>query len=716
MHSKIQIPISKTPRYLFLHRGLTNYFLACVQALVSKGIEVYVVYQSENKVPVTLPEDVSIHLYQRERLSKRVLKELCLFIKPDKLFCSGWLDIDYLIVCQRYYQQIPTVMLMDNKWKANWKQRLATLISPLTLRNIFSHLWIAGEPQLRYAQKLGFREEEILFGCLSANVKLFSKFYQEKQGDKIHMPKQLLFVGRYIKEKNLSFLINNFIDLVEEEGEDWVLNCVGDGPLKQRFREHFQVVHHGYLLPHELEPLIKNSTGFVLPSKTEAWGVVIHEMVSSGMPIISSSVVGANVMFLEDGVNGYVFLDGNAYELKKSIKKLMNSNAEVLTSMRKNSYGKGQLWCPEDWAHVANEISLKYNMDDQQQIKVTYFFRKPQPQYFSIEKVFEQVINHLPDDILPLIVKLKNGTTGWWGRMKALWEVRKNKGTINHITGDITFVALVLPKKGLIVTYHDLESLTQYKGWQFKVLKYLWVTIPVRRAQVVTAISHHTKEQLLKWTKVNPDKIAVIPNPLPEKLSYSPKVFNAASLVILIMGTKANKNVEGIMEAIGILGENDNSEGINDKRQREKSLVRNCKSLKLIVVGEMTVEQKTLAKQYSLEIENMVHMPYEEILAAYKRCDLLCFPSFYEGFGLPIIEAQAIGRPVITSNFGAMKEIAGEAALLVSPNNIFEITNALRQIMENKELRNQLIKKGLKNVERFAVQNIVQHYREFYGS
>jgi hypothetical protein len=99
--------------------------------------------------------------------------------------------------------------------------------------------------------------------------------------------------------------------------------------------------------------------------------------------------------------------------------------------------------------------------------QVTLFFRKPQPQYFSIEKVFEQVIANLPENIVPKIYKLKNGTNGWWGRIKALFEVWRHKGVINHITGDITFIALALPKKGLVVTYHDLESLAQYKGWRF---------------------------------------------------------------------------------------------------------------------------------------------------------------------------------------------------------------------------------------------------------
>ncbi len=362
-----------------------------------------------------------------------------------------------------------------------------------------------------------------------------------------------------------------------------------------------------------------------------------------------------------------------------------------------------------------------------EKLKVTYFFRKPRPQYFSIEKVFEQVISNMSCQIEPVIYKLKNGTTGWWGRIKALIEVRQNKGLINHITGDITFIALALPRKGLVVTYHDLESLTQYSGWRLKILKFLWVTVPVKRAEVVTAISEHTKDQLIKWTNCNPDKIVVVPNPLPKEISYSPKDFNSQNPTVLIMGTKENKNVEGIFEAVGghqstvislqsSVG-NVKEQGVGSSEQNtdcKSALTKSVLSIKLIVVGQMTEKQKSLADQYHLQIENLVHVPYNRILDAYKRCDVLCFPSFYEGFGLPIIEAQAIGRPVITSDFGAMKEVAGDGALLVCPNNIEEIKDALLQIIQDKNIREDLISKGLNNAERFKAETISELYAKVY--
>ncbi|GAF04923.1 glycosyltransferase family 4 protein [Saccharicrinis fermentans] len=341
--------------------------------------------------------------------------------------------------------------------------------------------------------------------------------------------------------------------------------------------------------------------------------------------------------------------------------------------------------------------------------KVTYYFRKPQPQYFSIEKVFEQVIAHMPKDIEPVIYKLKNGTNGWWGRLKALWEVWRNRGGINHITGDITFVALALPKKGLVVTFHDMESLAQYKGWRFMILKYLWVNIPVRRAQEVTVISEHTKKQLLQWTGCNSNKITVIHNPLPENINYCPKNLNVLCPTILVMGTKANKNVEGIFKAVYLL-----KKQWLEKKRTELGTKYLPVGIKLLVVGDLNPEQKALSKQYKLDVDNLVQVPYEQIMHAYQSCDLLCFPSFYEGFGLPIIEAQAIGRPVITSDFGAMKEIAGAGALLVDPHDCHQIAAAIEALLHNPTQRNKVIAEGLRNIQQFKVNHISSLYKQLY--
>ena len=89
------------------------------------------------------------------------------------------------------------------------------------------------------------------------------------------------------------------------------------------------------------------------------------------------------------------------------------------------------------------------------------------------------------------------------------------------------------------------------------------------------------------------------------------------------------------------------------------------------------------------------------------------FPSFYEGFGIPIIEAQAHGLPVITSNVTAMPEVAGDAALLVNPYNSDEILQAIEKL-EDLEIRKSLIEKGYKNIKKYSLEQVAKQYINWY--
>ena len=95
---------------------------------------------------------------------------------------------------------------------------------------------------------------------------------------------------------------------------------------------------------------------------------------------------------------------------------------------------------------------------------------------------------------------------------------------------------------------------------------------------------------------------------------------------------------------------------------------------------------------------------------------MLSFVSTYEGFGLPIIEAQACGRVVLTSNIASMPEIAKDGALLVTPMDVNDIKNGFNQLINNSKLRDELISKGLENVKRFEPKKIANQYKNLYNS
>jgi glycosyltransferase involved in cell wall biosynthesis len=104
----------------------------------------------------------------------------------------------------------------------------------------------------------------------------------------------------------------------------------------------------------------------------------------------------------------------------------------------------------------------------------------------------------------------------------------------------------------------------------------------------------------------------------------------------------------------------------------------------------------------------------QEVIQKYIACDILVFVSFFEGFGLPIIEANAVERVVVTSNISSMPEIAGDAACLVDPYDIPSIRNGIIKVIENDSFREKLIENGRKNKARFTAEHIASQYYHLY--
>ena len=115
-----------------------------------------------------------------------------------------------------------------------------------------------------------------------------------------------------------------------------------------------------------------------------------------------------------------------------------------------------------------------------------------------------------------------------------------------------------------------------------------------------------------------------------------------------------------------------------------------------------------------LKYKSYVSLSQKKVVQHYINSDILLYVSNYEGFGLPILEAQSVGRPVITSNLEPMKFVAGKGALLVNPKNINQISIAIKKVLTNKKTRLLLIKKGHENIKRFNKQEILQKHIKIY--
>ncbi|MFD2573288.1 glycosyltransferase family 4 protein [Spirosoma soli] len=324
-------------------------------------------------------------------------------------------------------------------------------------------------------------------------------------------------------------------------------------------------------------------------------------------------------------------------------------------------------------------------------MKVTFFFRKPIPSFhFSIERIFDDIKDSLGKDVL-----LTRKTVPFFchSRINILKNIiwsSKEQDEINHITGDIHYIALGLQKKKTILTIHDINFLK--RRHPIKVLEYylLWLLLPLIKSKVITVVSEETKKDILKRVPFSEGKIRVIPNFYDPRYKAFPKIFSKEKPVLLQIGTRKNKNVERLIEAIT---------GIN------------CL---LIIVGKYEAHLEQMLKDRNIDYDWKENLSDSEVMDQYRRADILCFVSTVEGFGMPILEAQAVGRAVITSNVSSMPEVAGDSALLVDPFNVEEIRKAISKLIDNDHLRSELIQKGFENIKRYEIKKIAGMYRDLY--
>jgi len=363
-------------------------------------------------------------------------------------------------------------------------------------------------------------------------------------------------------------------------------------------------------------------------------------------------------------------------------------------------------------------------------MKVLHHERKRLASHFSIERLFAEIRRHMPADCEAVSCPAPEASAGIWPRWRNVRHAARQQADVHHIVGDSHYLAFGLPPEKTVLTIHDCGALNRLTGWKRALLKYFWFTGPMRRAAVVTTISETSKDELRKWVGPLADKVEVVPDCVFEDFAYDPKPFNEECPVVLQVGTKWNKNVERVMEAVGgtgcrleVVGElPKTSHGLTridtDRVQAAAptGLRQECSCPGTPGTRKASSEGGVDDVEGHSGVRELGRLTDEELVAAYRRCDMVVFASLYEGFGLPILEAQAMGRPVITSNFGAMREAAGDGALLVDPYSVEEIRAAVLRIKNEPGLREELVRRGRENVERYRADAVAASYADLYRS
>lgn len=326
-------------------------------------------------------------------------------------------------------------------------------------------------------------------------------------------------------------------------------------------------------------------------------------------------------------------------------------------------------------------------------MKVTFLHRKPRPYgNFSIENYFRTIGTALSTKVELTHWEAPCFSKGIFNRLWSTIAVRKSKNAdVYHITGDTHFLIWGLKRKRKkVLTIHDLGFLKDAKGLKRKILTYFWLTGPMKHADAVTTVSTATKNDILRFFPTWRKKIHVIPTVIDTRFSFHEKAFNVECPTILLLGSAPNKNLTRVLEA---------TKGLN---------------VHLSIIAQLNEEEMKLLEGQSYELASC--LSFEELIQKYRQADVLMLCSTLEGFGMPIIEAQAIGRAVITSNCSSMPEVAGDGALLVDPLCVKSMHEGLRKLISDNELREKLIQEGFENVKRFDPKTISDKYFELYQS
>jgi len=280
---------------------------------------------------------------------------------------------------------------------------------------------------------------------------------------------------------------------------------------------------------------------------------------------------------------------------------------------------------------------------------------------------------------------------------------------------DVLFVpAHVVPlinPQNTIVVVHGLEFEFIPKAYSFWARMYMrWsIKSSCRWAKKIIAVSENTKKDLIKLYKVPEEKIDVIYEGCNKNFEFlisnfesisNDKIFN--SKYILFVGRlEERKNIIGILEAYKIL--------------KEKYKIAH----RLILAGSPGYKYefiKLKIKNLKLEINELGYVDDALKYKLLSNADVFLFPTFYEGFGLPILEAQVAGAPVVASNNSSILEVAGESAILINPKKPEEIAEAVWKILSDNNLREELIRKGLENVQRFSWEKCTKNIAKLLRS
>jgi glycosyltransferase involved in cell wall biosynthesis len=296
--------------------------------------------------------------------------------------------------------------------------------------------------------------------------------------------------------------------------------------------------------------------------------------------------------------------------------------------------------------------------------------------------------------------------------------LRKHRVDILHMPW--FYAPAVVPTR-LVLTVHDLTDVLAPPVGATPLVqagRLFFARRALSRADRIMAVSHSSKRELSRMFGVPEGKIEVVYNALDERFVREQMPTDADRVLerhavtgpfVLYAGNiKSQKNLPRLIEAFAVAKA--------DLRDHPEFA-----GLKLLLIGDAAEEHSDLRRavlrsRLQGEVRFLGFVPHQVLRVFYSRAKAFLFPSLYEGFGLPPLEAMAHGTPVLTSSVSSLPEVFADAALLVNPENVFEIARGIRQILTEDVTREALIRRGHELVQKYSWERSADQVREVYSS
>lgn len=309
--------------------------------------------------------------------------------------------------------------------------------------------------------------------------------------------------------------------------------------------------------------------------------------------------------------------------------------------------------------------------------------------------------------------------THWANHFSFYFFVRQLGADLVH--APINQIPLLMPRP-YVVTIHDMASLLFADGTQVRTSFRLFLfRRGLLRASRVIAVSAATRRDVENVLAVPPGRIRQIydapdprfvrepsaPGPAPEECQRILERYGIQYPFVLYAGAvRAQKNIPRLVEAFAVLR--------GDLEEHPE-----YRDLRLIIIGDEISKFPAIKRAViKTRVEKLVRflgfVPFETLRVFFDAASAFVFPSLYEGFGLPPLEAMASGTPVVTSNVSSLPEVVGEAAVLVNPENVFDIARGMREVLLDKPLRAEMKRKGYAQVRRFSWATAARQVLEIY--